>query len=177
MSEIDKIDPEPSEKDNIDPERRDFLITTTTALGVAGAAGACWPFISSMNPTASVKSEAVKEVDLKDVAVGKVETVGWRGEPIFIFHRTADEIAAMENSKGGKDPQPDSARVKRPDWLVVIGICTHLGCVPNKVEKGWLCPCHGSVYDNSGRILSGPAPLNLYIPPYHFVSDDKIVIG
>ena len=166
-----------SEQDKVDPERRDFVITSTAILGAAGAAAACWPFVSSMNPTASVKSEAVKEVSLKGVAPGDVHTVAWRGEPVFIFHRTPAEVAAMEQSDGGKDPQPDAARVKRPDWLVVIGICTHLGCVPNKTAKGWLCPCHGSVYDNSGRILSGPAPLNLYIPPYHFVSDDKIVIG
>ena len=166
-----------SEQDKVDPQRRDFVITSTAILGAAGAAAACWPFVSSMNPTASVKSEAVKEVSLKGVAPGDVHTVAWRGEPVFIFHRTPAEVAAMEQSDGGKDPQPDAARVKRPDWLVVIGICTHLGCVPNKIAKGWLCPCHGSVYDNSGRILSGPAPLNLYIPPYHFVSDDKIVIG
>jgi ubiquinol-cytochrome c reductase iron-sulfur subunit len=166
-----------SEQDKVDPERRDFVITSTAILGAAGAAAACWPFVSSMNPTSAVKSEAVKEVDLKGVALGAVHTVAWRGEPVFIFHRTPAEVAAMEQSDGGKDPQPDSARVKRPDWLVVIGICTHLGCVPNKTAKGWLCPCHGSIYDNSGRILSGPAPLNLYIPPYHFVSDDKIVIG
>jgi len=166
-----------SEQDKIDPERRDFLITSTTILGVAGAAGACWPFISSMNPTSAVKSEAVTTVDLQGVAPGAVNTVAWRGEPVFIFHRTPDEIAAMEKTDGGKDPQPDSARVKNADWLVVIGICTHLGCVPNKTKKGWLCPCHGSVYDNSGRIMSGPAPRNLDVPPYHFVSDDKIVIG
>ena len=166
-----------SDQDKIDPERRDFVVTTTTILGVAGVAAASWPFISSMNPTASVKAEAVEEVSLQGIDTGKVHTVAWRGQPIFIFHRTPEEIKAMEQSKGGKDPQPDKDRVKHADWLVVIGICTHLGCVPNKTAEGWLCPCHGSVYDNSGRIISGPAPLNLHVPPYRFVSDDKIVIG
>jgi ubiquinol-cytochrome c reductase iron-sulfur subunit len=166
-----------TERDKFDPERRDFLISTTTLLGAAGAAGACWPFISSMNPTSAVKSEAVTEVGLQGIAPGAVHTVAWRGEPVFIFHRTAAEVSAMEQSNGGKDPQADAARVKRPDWLVVVGICTHLGCVPNKTEQGWLCPCHGSIYDNSGRILSGPAPRNFAVPPYQFVAEDKIVIG
>ena len=165
------------EEDKVDPERRDFIVTTTTILGVAGAAGACWPFISSMNPTASVKAEAVTEISLQGIPPGQVHTVAWRGEPVFIFHRTPEEIAAMQHSSGGKDPQADKARVKEADWLVVVGICTHLGCVPNKVADGWLCPCHGSVYDNSGRILSGPAPRNLDVPPYKFIADDKIVIG
>jgi len=167
-----------SEQDNkMDPERRDFLVTTTTVIGAAGAAAACWPFISSMNPTSAVKSEAVSEVDLHGIAPGDVRTVAWRGEPVFIFHRTPEQIAAMQQSGGGKDPQPDVARVKQADWLVVVGICTHLGCVPGKSAQGWLCPCHGSVYDNSGRILSGPAPRNLDVPPYTFVADNKIVIG
>jgi len=171
MSEQDKLDSE------LDPERRDFIVTTTSVLGAAGVAAACWPFINSMNPTAAVKSEAVTEVDLQDVAPGEVRTVAWRGEPVFIFHRTKDEVAAMEQSNGGKEPQPDDLRVKHADWLVVIGICTHLGCVPNKTQKGWLCPCHGSVYDNSGRIISGPAPRNLGVPPYRFVTGEKIIIG
>jgi ubiquinol-cytochrome c reductase iron-sulfur subunit len=171
MSEQDKLDPD------VDPERRDFIVTTTTILGAVGAAAACWPFINSMNPTAAVKSEAVKEVNLQGIPPGEVHTVAWRGEPIFIFHRTPAEIAAMEQSSGGKDPQADVSRVKHADWLVVVGICTHLGCVPNKVANGWLCPCHGSQYDNSGRILAGPAPRNLDVPPYSFVADDKIVIG
>jgi ubiquinol-cytochrome c reductase iron-sulfur subunit len=166
-----------SEQDKVDPERRDFIVTATTALGVAGVAGACWPFISSMNPTSAVKSEAVTEVGLQGIAPGTVHTVAWRGEPVFIFHRSPAEVAAMQQSNGGKYQQADESRVKHPDWLVVVGVCTHLGCVPNKTEQGWLCPCHGSVYDNSGRILSGPAPRNLDVPPYHFVSDDKIVIG
>jgi len=166
-----------SEQDKMDPERRDFLVTTTTVIGAAGAAAACWPFISSMNPTSAVKSEAVSEVDLQGIAPGDVRTVAWRGEPVFIFHRTPEQIAAMQQSTGGKDPQPDGSRVKHPDWLVVAGICTHLGCVPTKNSQGWLCPCHGSVYDNSGRILSGPAPRNLDVPPYTFVAANKIVIG
>lgn len=166
-----------SEQDKVDPERRDFIVTTTVAVGTAGVAAACWPLISSMNPTTAVKAEAVTEVSLQGIAVGEARTVAWRGEPVFIFHRTPEVIAAMEHSNGGKDPETDAARVQRPDWLVVVGICTHLGCVPNKDSQGWLCPCHGSIYDNSGRIISGPAPRNLDVPPYKFVASDKIEIG
>lgn len=176
MSEEIGLGPGP-EDEKVDSERRDFIVTTTTVLGAAGVAGACWPFISSMNPTASVKAEAVTEVPLQGIPPGKVHTVAWRGEPVFVFHRTPAQVAAMRDSKGGKDPQPDSARVKEADWLVVVGICTHLGCVPNKTAQGWLCPCHGSIYDNSGRIISGPAPRNLDVPPYRFVAKDKLVIG
>lgn len=168
-----------SDDDNVpqDPARRDFLGTVTAAVVTAGAVAACWPFISSMNPSTDVLAEANTDVDLSSIAAGQMQTVAWQGKPIFILHRTPDEIAAMAASNGGKDPQPDEQRVKNPQWLVVIGLCTHLGCIPNNNSDGWLCPCHGSVYDNSGRILSGPAPRNLDIPPYTFASADKIVIG
>lgn len=140
-------------------------------------AAAAWPFLSSMNPTSAVKAAGVSQVSLQGIPAGEMRTVAWRGQPVFIFHRTAAEAVAMAESNGGKDPQPDAARIKRPDWLVVVGTCTHLGCIPNKNAKGWLCPCHGSVYDNSGRIISGPAPRNLEVPPYHFLNDEKIIIG
>src|SRR3569623_1338680 len=143
-----------SDQDALDGDRRNFLVTATCCMGAVGVAAAAWPFINSMNPTAAV-----------------------RGKPVFVFHRTPEQVAAMAHSSGGKDPQPDSARVKQPEWLVVVGICTHLGCVPNKSEEGWLCPCHGSAYDNSGRILHGPAPRNLDVPPYNFAGADKIVVG
>lgn len=166
-----------AEDDTPDTERRDFLVTATCCLGAAGVAAASWPFINSMNPTVAVRVEANTTVDLNGIDTGAVHTVAWRGKPVFVFHRTPEEIAAMEASNGGKDPQPDAARVKQPEWLVVIGICTHLGCVPNKDASGWLCPCHGSVYDNSGRVLHGPAPRNLDVPPYNFTGADTIVIG
>lgn len=160
-----------------DPERREWLGKLTTAVGAVGIAGACWPLIRSMNPTVDVIAKANTEVDLATIPPGKVETVAWQGKPVFVLHRTPEEIAAMAASSGVKDPQPDSARVQKPEWLVVVGICTHLGCVPNRNENGWLCPCHGSVYDNSGRILRGPAPRNLEVPPYKFIAADKIIIG
>ena len=159
------------------PARRDFLVTSTVMLGAAGLVTAAWPFLSSMNPSAAVKAAGVSEVSLQGIAAGEMRTVAWRGQPVFVFHRTKEEAAAMRDSNGGKDPQPDAARIKQPEWLVVVGTCTHLGCIPNKNVKGWLCPCHGSVYDNSGRIIAGPAPRNLEVPPYHFLGDDKIVIG
>jgi len=138
-----------------------------------------------MNPDAStIAAGAPVEVDLTPVAEGQVIKVFWRGKPIFVNHRTAKEIKEAEdvNLASLPDPQPDSARVKQghAQWLVVYGNCTHLGCVPLGHQgqyEGWFCPCHGSVFDTSGRIRQGPAPTNLPIPPYTFVSDSKITIG
>ena len=160
-----------------DPKRRDFLSTATGAVAGVGAAAACWPFISSMNPSSDVLARSTTEASLKGISPGEVKTVEWQGKPVFIFHRQEKQIAQMEGKGEGKDPEDDRLRVKNPDWLVVIGICTHLGCVPSRKKAGWLCPCHGSVYDNSGRILSGPAPRNLDIPEYKFAGNDKIIIG
>ncbi|MGA8149296.1 MAG: ubiquinol-cytochrome c reductase iron-sulfur subunit [Gallionellaceae bacterium] len=160
-----------------DPNRRDFLGKATAAVGAAGVAAACWPFISSMNPSMDTLEKASTEVDLSGITVGQMETVAWGGKPVFVLHRTAEQIAAMEASPGGYDPQSDRDRTKKPEWLVVVGVCTHMGCIPGRNPEGWLCPCHGSVYDNSGRILHGPAPRNLAVPPYKFVSDEKITIG
>ncbi len=160
-----------------DHGRRDFLGTATCFVAGAGIAASSWPFINSMNPTADVLAKASTEVDLSDIPAGEEKTVLWQGKPVFILHRTADQISAMEASTGSqKDPEPDEKRVQKPEWLVVVGICTHLGCVPNRRKEGWLCPCHGSVYDNSGRILHGPAPRNLDLPPYEFVADTRIII-
>jgi ubiquinol-cytochrome c reductase iron-sulfur subunit len=162
-----------------DAERRDFILNTAT--GVVAGAGivtACIPFISSMNPSADVLLRSISEVSLKGMKPGDFKTVPWQGKPVFILRRTAEQIAQMQNSDGGgKDPQADSERAENPDWLVLIGVCTHLGCVPSKNKDGWFCPCHGSVYDNSGRILEGPAPRNLDLPPYEFASSEKIIIG
>lgn len=159
------------------PDRRDFLGKATAAVGAAGVAATCWPFISSMNPSADTLEKATTEVDLSGIAAGQMQTVSWGGKPVFVVHRTPEQIVAMQASQGGTDPQEDKARATQPQWLVVVGVCTHMGCIPGRSEDGWLCPCHGSVYDNSGRILHGPAPKNLLVPPYKFVAAEKIVIG
>ncbi len=165
--------------DGVDnPGRRSFLGKVTTVAGATGAAAACWPFVSSMNPSEDVLAKATVEVDLNNIPPGGVHTVAWQGKPVFIVHRTPQEISNAEASPGVIDPQPDAKRVQKPDWLVVVGVCTHLGCVPNRdATGGWLCPCHGSMYDASGRVIRGPAPRNLDVPPYSFVSADKIIIG
>ena len=172
-----------------DPAKRDFLKLITGSAAVIGAAALGWPFIDSMNPARDTLALSSIEVDLAPVQEGQAVTVVWRGKPIFVRHRTADEIKAAQSALPGqlKDPQADSARVKagKDQWLIVVGICTHLGCVPlgNKTTDprgeygGWFCPCHGSQYDTSGRIRQGPAPVNLAIPPYAFMSDTKIKIG
>jgi len=162
----------------IDPERRGFLEKATGIVAGTGIAAASWPFIQSMNPSRDVASHATTDVSLAGIAPGEAKTVSWQGKPVFILHRTPQEIAAARASDGSdKDPAADATRVQKPQWLVVVGICTHLGCVPSRTQQGWFCPCHGSVYDNSGRILRGPAPRNLDVPPYHFAGTDDIVIG
>jgi len=163
-------------------QRRDFLFTASYALGSVGLGVAIWPLIDQMNPDASVKALATTEVDISDVDIGKTITVLWRGKPVFIRRRTQDEIKEAENVKIEelKDPEKDQDRVQKSEWLVMLGVCTHLGCVPlgNKGEfNGWFCPCHGSHYDTSGRIRKGPAPTNLEIPKYEFVKNNIIKIG
>lgn len=165
-----------------EPTRRDFLYIATGAVGVVGAGFALWPFISQMSPDATTLAAASLDVDISGIAPGQIVTVKWRGKPVFISHRTPPEIENAENTplKELPDPATDQSRVQKPEWLVVIGICTHLGCVPLGNEgpyQGFFCPCHGSVYDTSGRIRQGPAPYNLTIPPYRFASDTKITIG
>jgi ubiquinol-cytochrome c reductase iron-sulfur subunit len=160
-----------------DSNRRNFLLKMTSAVGGAGAAAACFPFVASMNPSSDVLAKATTEFDLTGMNPGDMRTVAWQGKPVFVLRRTPEEIKAMEASDGGPDPEPDQKRVKKPEWLVVVGVCTHMGCVPNKEGPGWTCHCHGSQYDDSGRVVRGPAPKNLEVPPYHFVTADKIVIG
>jgi ubiquinol-cytochrome c reductase iron-sulfur subunit len=164
--------------------RRDFLYIATAAVGAVGAAATLWPLIHQMNPDASVLALASTEVDLSPIAEGQIITVKWRGKPVFIAHRTKKEIEEARATPLGSlpDPQPDEARVKkgRDQWLVQVGVCTHLGCVPLGHQgdyRGWFCPCHGSHYDTSGRIRRGPAPRNLEVPPYEFISDTSIRIG
>jgi ubiquinol-cytochrome c reductase iron-sulfur subunit len=165
--------------------RRDFLLLSTLAVGVAGAGLAAWPFIDTMNPSKDVLALASTDVDLSSVQEGQSITVIWRGKPVFIRKRTPGEIAEAQKTLGEKDPEADSKRVKKPEWLVVVGICTHLGCIPLGQHtgdpkgdyNGWFCPCHGSMYDTSGRIRKGPAPANLAVPPYQFTGDTAIRIG
>jgi len=168
-----------------DPSRRDFLFLATTAVAAAGAAAATWPMISQLNPDASTIAAGFPlEVDLTPIEPGQVVKVFWRGQPIFISHRTPKEIEAAQNAdwESFRDPQPDSERVKpgHEQWLVISAICTHLGCIPTEHQgsfDGWFCQCHGSQYDTSGRIRLGPAPRNLPIVPYDFISETKLQIG
>jgi ubiquinol-cytochrome c reductase iron-sulfur subunit len=168
-----------------EPTRRDFLYIATGAVGAVGAAAAIWPLIGQMNPDAStIAAGAPIEVDLTPIAEGQVIKVFWRGKPIFINHRTKKQIedARKVNVAALPDPEPDEKRVKpgHDEWQVLIAICTHLGCIPLADQgpyDGYFCPCHGSVYDTSGRIRQGPAPSNLALPPYEFLSDSKIKIG
>ena len=171
----------------IDKEKRDFLYLTTTGLAAAGGVVAGWTLIDTMNPAKDVLALASTEVDLSTVEVGQSLTVMWRGKPVFIRHRTVDEINEARNVQIDdlKHKVQDENRVKKEEWLVVVGVCTHLGCVPlgQKIGDqkgefgGWFCPCHGSHYDTSGRVRKGPAPTNLDVPPYEFVSEEIIKIG
>jgi ubiquinol-cytochrome c reductase iron-sulfur subunit len=167
-----------------DESRRKLLTTTAYSAAGIGAACAILPFIDSMNPSSDVQALASVEVDISNIKIGEEKKVMWRGKPIFIKRRTAEEIAAAQKVELAelRDPQTDSDRVKagKEEWLITIGICTHLGCIPIMGQgefNGWFCPCHGSQYDTSARIRKGPAPKNLEIPPYEFVSDTKIKIG
>ena len=168
--------------EKIKPKRRDFLFTATYTIGAVGVGAAIWPLVDQMNPDASVKALSTTEVDVSNIEPGKTITVLWRGKPIFIRRRTESEIkeAAAVDLNDLKDPEKDSDRAKNPEWLVMVGVCTHLGCVPLG-DKGdynaWFCPCHGSHYDTSGRIRKGPAPTNLEIPKYEFVNNNTIKIG
>jgi ubiquinol-cytochrome c reductase iron-sulfur subunit len=160
-----------------DSDRRNFLIKVTSVVGGAGAAVACLPFVASMNPSSDVLAKATTEVDLSGIPEGGMHTIAWQGKPVFIFHRNQEEIKDMQATNSVIDPETDQQRVKRPEWLVVVGICTHLGCVPNKEGPGWTCHCHGSQYDDSGRVVRGPAPKNLEVPPYRFIAANTILIG
>lgn len=169
--------------------RRDFLMLATGAMGGIGAASLVWPFVDSMNPASDVLSQATVDIDLKPIQPGQAITVMWQGKPVFVRRRTPEELAAVRAVQLADliDPQTDQERVKKNEeqWLVVIGICTHLGCVPlgqkttdNRGKYGgWFCPCHGSEYDASGRVRQGPAPTNLAVPPYFFVTNTLIRIG
>ena len=162
--------------------RRDFLFTASYTVGAVGLGATIWPLIDQMNPDNSVKALATTEVDISQIQPGNSITVLWRGKPVFIKRRTETEITEAKKVKltDLKHPEKDEDRAKNPEWLVMLGICTHLGCVPlaDKGEyNGWFCPCHGSHYDTSGRIRKGPAPVNMEIPKYEFVDSNTIKIG
>jgi len=188
-----------------DPTRRDFIHIFATAATVVGAGAVAWPLVDQMNPDASVRALATKEADISSIEVGQAVKVFWQGKPVFIRRRTETEIKEAEDTpisalKDGKarndnlpagDAASDNNRVTagdgkaREEWLLVTGVCTHLGCIPLGTSQGeprgdyggWFCPCHGSHYDTAGRIRKGPAPENLHIPPYQYVSDTVIKIG
>ena len=167
--------------------KRDFLILATTAVGALGAAIFAWPLIDSMNPAADVLALSSTEVDLSSIEEGQSITIKWRGRPVFVRRRTQVEIteAGSINIINLPDPEADAARVQRPEWLILVGVCTHLGCIPLGQKStdprgdfgGWFCPCHGSHYDTSGRIRKGPAPKNLQVPIHTFLDDNTVRIG
>ncbi|GIL40247.1 ubiquinol-cytochrome c reductase iron-sulfur subunit [Roseiterribacter gracilis] len=167
--------------------RRDFLYLAASAVGAVGAAGLGWALVDSMNPAADTLALSSTDVDLAPIAVGQAITVTWRGKPVFVRRRTPAEIeeAAKVNVAELRDPEADNKRVQKPEWLIVVGVCTHLGCIPlgQKTTEprgdfgGYFCPCHGSHYDTAARIRKGPAPKNLEVPTYKFVSDTKVSVG
>ena len=172
-----------------DASRRDFLYLTAGAMAAVGAGTAGWKLVDTMNPAADTLALASSEVDISKVQPGQTIMAVWRGKPIFIHRRPPDEISEIraEDWHGLRDPQDDASRVQagHDEWLVLVGVCTHLGCIPmgSKMGQpkgdfgGWFCPCHGSHYDRSGRIRKGPAPHNLAVPPYTFVTDTLLRIG
>ena len=167
--------------------RRDFLLIATTVVGAAGTGLAIWPLVDQMNPAADVLAVSTTEVDLEPIQIGQRITVVWQGKPVFITRRSKVQIDAARKAKldALPDPEPDEKRVQKAEWLIVVGICTHLGCIPLGQKKGqplgdfggWFCPCHGSHYDTSGRIRKGPAPKNLLVPKYKFLTANTVQIG
>lgn len=185
LDSLDSRDQNPIDSTNHTPQatRRDFLYLTAGAMGAVGAGAAAIPFIKSMGPAKDTLAAATVDVDISSIKEGEVMTTMWRGKPVFIKHRGAEEIKDVRAFPltSLKDPQTDEARTKNPEWLVVVGVCTHLGCIPTQrknvsaAEQGWICSCHGSRYDDSGRIISGPAPENLAVPKYKFMNENKTI--
>jgi ubiquinol-cytochrome c reductase iron-sulfur subunit len=186
-----------SATDTSEPNRRDFLYVATGMAGAVGAAAVAWPFIDQMRPDASTLAASSIEVDVSSLTPGMSLTVKWRGKPVFIRNRTPEEIKAAQDVALAdlKDPVARNANISsdaqatdidrtagegKENWLVMVGVCTHLGCVPLGQQGdfgGWFCPCHGSHYDTAGRIRKGPAPQNLHIPNFQFISDTTIRVG
>ena len=178
------LDTTPQDPGHGDPSRRDFIHIAAVGAAVGAVGSAVWPLVDQMNPSGDVLALASIEFDLSKVQLGQQVVVKWQGKPVFVRYRTPKEIAeAVKDDRAAmKDPATDASRHKdgKAQWLVLVGVCTHLGCVPNFGSGdfgGWLCPCHGSVYDTAGRIRKGPAPRNLDLPAYSFLSDTKIKIG
>jgi ubiquinol-cytochrome c reductase iron-sulfur subunit len=169
--------------DNANVTRRDFLYVASAGAAAVGSVLSLWPFIDQMNPAADTLALKEVEFDLAPIVPGQIVVIEWQKKPVFVRRRTPEEIKAAEETPLDdlKDPQADKDRVQKPEWLILVATCTHLGCVPDVTKKGkfggWLCPCHGSHYDTSGRIRQGPAPKNLTVPPYQFLSDTKVLIG
>ena len=179
--------------------RRDFLYVASGAIGAVGAAAVAWPLIDQMNPSAAALALASIEADISAIQAGQQVVLKWRGHPLFVRRRTEAEIesaksvdvSSLPDPLAYNDNLPDSApatdanRAIKPEWLVLIGVCTHLGCTPTVATPqapqgeygGWLCHCHGSQYDTAGRIRKGPAPRNLEVPPYSFLTDTRIKVG
>ena len=185
-----------SVNDTAEPTRRDFLYIATAAAGAVGAASVAWPFIDQMNPDAGTLALAEIEVDVSQVAEGQSITAKWRGKPVFIRQRTAEEIASAKAVPLSDLKDPVARNANLPDnadatdenrtakgkeaWLVMVGVCTHLGCIPLGQQGdfgGWFCPCHGSAYDTAGRIRQGPAPQNMAVPAFEFISDTTVRVG
>jgi ubiquinol-cytochrome c reductase iron-sulfur subunit len=189
-----------SSQDTVDESRRDFIFISAAAMGAVGAGVTAWPFVATLGPAKDTLALSTTEVDLSHIQEGQAVTVMWRGKPVFIRRRTAAEIetarkldADASEFSGLRDKEKDADRVKQsafggkelPQWLVLVGVCTHLGCVPMGQKptdmrgdfNGWFCPCHGSHYDTAGRIRKGPAPKNLAVPAYTFLTDARIKIG
>jgi ubiquinol-cytochrome c reductase iron-sulfur subunit len=169
--------------DNANVTRRDFLLVASQTAAAVGGAIALWPFIDQMNPAADTLALKEVEFDLSPIQPGQIVTIEWQKKPVFIRRRTPEEVKMAEDTDVAtlRDPQADKDRVQKPEWLILVATCTHLGCIPSNLFKGdfggWLCPCHGSHYDTSGRIRKGPAPHNLAVPPYQFLTDSKVLIG
>jgi ubiquinol-cytochrome c reductase iron-sulfur subunit len=167
-----------------DPNRRDFIHIAASVAALGAVGSLAWPFIDQMNPAGDTLALASIEFDLSKVAEGQQVVVKWRGKPLFVRYRTPKEIEAAirDDHASLRDPATDESRHKpgKAQWLILIGTCTHLGCVPTfggGEYGGWFCPCHGSVYDTAGRIRKGPAPKNLVLPDYAFLSDTKVKVG
>ena len=165
-----------------DKSRRDFIVVASYSMGAVGAGAALWPIINQMNPAADTLALASIEVNIGALETGQSLTVKWRGKPVFIRRRTSDEVkeARKVATENLRDPEDDALRVMKDEWLIVLGVCTHLGCVPLAEAgdyNGWFCPCHGSHYDTAGRIRKGPAPKNLPVPVAKFIDDLIIKLG